>query len=101
MSEEKHGSSGFFLGLAIGVAVGALVSTKKGRDILKDLADYGLEYVGNAVNLGDFEGIMDEEEEVVSGEMEAQHVTEDVADKAVDVPAPTKKRRLFRGIRKK
>ncbi len=69
---EKKGPSGLLLGLIIGGAIGALISTKKGRKILKDIADYGLDYVGNTINLDDIETILnDEEAEVLSGEMEA------------------------------
>jgi hypothetical protein len=92
---EKHGSNGFFVGLLVGAAVGALVSTKKGRQILKDLSDYGLEYVGNVVNLEDFEGILDDEE-VMSEEM-GKELTPEV----VETEEKPKKKRLFRGLRKK
>ena len=94
---EKHGSNGFLMGLLIGSAVGALVSSKKGRKILKDLADYGLEYVGNTINLEDIETILNEdEEEMMSGELTTEEGV--VAD---EKPSTSIKKRLFKGIRKK
>ena len=67
---DKHGPNGLLLGLLIGGAVGALVSSKRGRQILKDLADYGLEYVGKTIDMEDIEAILNEdEEEMMNGEM--------------------------------
>ena len=69
---EKHGPNGLVVGLLIGAAVGALVSTKRGRKILKDVVDYGIEYVGNTVDMDDIETILnDDEEEMMGGEVEA------------------------------
>jgi hypothetical protein len=98
--QEKHGPNGFLLGLLIGGAVGALVSSKKGRQILKDLADYGLEYVGKTIDMEDIETILNEDEEEMMGEeMDAEpiHETENEQEKKEE---PVR-RRLFRGIRKK
>lgn len=89
--QNKHHGGGFVWGFALGAAVGALVSTKRGREILKELSDYGLEYLGNVVNLDDLKSAIEgEEEEIVAGEV-------------TDIKEPTvlKKKRLFRGIRKK
>lgn len=117
---EKHGPNGFLMGLILGGAVGALISTKRGRQILKDIADYGLEYVGNTINFEDFEAILDEdEEEMMKGEMETasksqptangvekmpQEVVRPVEHVQVHRPQPkpeAPKRRLFRGLRRK
>jgi len=102
--QEKH-HNGFMLGLVIGAAVGALVSTKKGREILKDVADYGLEYVGNIINLDDLQSVMDEEDEMVVAEAEAEETTKKetvVKEEAVkEEPQKPQRRRLFRGIRRK
>lgn len=98
---DKHGSNGFLLGLLIGGAVGALVSSKKGRQILKDVADYGLEYVGNVINLDEIETILNEDEEqMMKGEMDTKAVkTEEVED--APQPKSQSRPRLFRGLRKK
>ena len=107
MKEKKGGPNGFLLGLLIGGAVGALISTKRGRQILKDVADYGLDYVGKTINFDDIEAILDEEEEeMMSGEVESAR--NHMEDRNVDIPKmsmekkeePARKR-LFRGIRKK
>lgn len=96
--EKQHGGGGFLAGLLIGATVGALVSTKKGRQILKDLSDYGLEYVGNVINFDDIETILNEDtEEMSNGEVAG--MDEDVVSETQS-EAP-KKKRLFRGIRKK
>ena len=98
---EKHGPNGFLLGLVIGGAAGALLSTKKGRQILKDIADYGLEYVGNTISMEDVEAILDEdEEEMMKGEARAEKATAVRPEEEVVRPE-TPRRRLFRGIRKK
>ncbi len=99
--QEKHGPNGFLLGLLIGGAVGALVSSKRGRQILKDLADYGLEYVGKTIDMEDIETILNEdEEEMMSGEVDAESVPEKETLSPETKEEP-KRRRLFRGIRKK
>ncbi len=97
--QEKNHSNGFMFGLLLGAAVGALVSTKKGREILKDVADYGLEYVGNVINLDDLEGVMEEEEEIMGGETEEAVPKEKIT--VEEEPKKPLRRRLFRGIRKK
>lgn len=96
--QEKHGPNGFLIGLLIGGAVGALVSSKRGRQILKDLADYGLEYVGKTIDMEDIETILNEDgEEMMGGEMEA----EEAAPSEKPTEASTPRKRLFRGIRRK
>lgn len=107
--QEKHGPNSFLLGLIIGGAVGALVSTKRGRQILKDLADYGLEYVGKTIDMEDIENILNgEDEEVYEDELDmtksearrAEREEKVVEEKEVEKREP-QRRRLFRGIRKK
>ena len=103
---EKKGPNGFLIGLAIGGAVGALISTKKGRQILKDLADYGLDYVGKTISMEDIENILNnDEEEMMAEEMDvkdsgkSEHPTPKVYTPKED--EPSRRRRLFRGIKKK
>lgn len=105
---EKKGPNGFLLGLLIGGAIGALLSTKRGRQILKDIAEYGLEYVGNSMNIEDIETILnEEEEEMMSGEMDAaptsspQKTSDTKPSHPQTASEETPRRRLFRGIRKK
>lgn len=105
--QEKKGPSGLLLGLLIGGAIGALLSTKRGRKILKDIAEYGLEYVGNTINMEDIETILnDDSEEMMNGEMDASNNNSSEArseetDKDTRTESPSRRRRLFRGIRKK
>lgn len=106
MNEKHGGPNGLLLGLLIGGAIGALVSTKKGRQILKDIADYGLDYVGNTLNMDDIESILnEEEEEMMAGEADAPKQSNGKSN--MDIPKMTMerreepKRRLFRGIRRK
>lgn len=117
--QEKHNSNGFMFGLMIGAAVGALVSTKKGREILKNVADYGLEYVGNIINLDDLESAFEDDGEEMSsyasndakammdkkasGDKMSVEGEETVPKGNVQEEEPKKplRRRLFRGIRKK
>ncbi|MDO8269329.1 MAG: YtxH domain-containing protein [Candidatus Levybacteria bacterium] len=97
--QEKKGPSGLLVGLIIGGAIGALLSTKKGRKILKDIADYGLEYVGNTINMDDIETILnDDEEEMMSGEVDVEKAQSQKTESPKPEPV---RRRLFRGIRKK
>lgn len=99
---EKHGPNGFVLGLIIGGAIGAFVSTKKGRQILKDIAEYGLDYVGNSISMEDIETILNEDEEqMMAGEMSSSaKATADKGAKENDSSEPSRRRRLFRGIKK-
>ncbi len=98
---EKKGPNGFLLGIIIGGAVGALISTKKGRKILKDIADYGLDYVGNTINLDDIETILnDENEEVMNGEMEAAKSAPAAKPEQEKEDLLSRRKRLFKGIRK-
>ncbi len=107
--QEKHGLNSFLLGLIIGGAVGALVSTKRGRQILKDLTDYGLEYVGKSIDMEDIENILNgEDEEVYEDELDMtksekshQEREERVAVEKEAEKSEPQRRRLFRGIRKK
>lgn len=108
--QEKHGPNGFLLGLLIGGAVGALISTKRGRQILKDFADYGLEYVGKTIDMEDVENILNgEDEELFEDELdmtksEARHVESEEhlhEEKSAEEKPEPRRRRLFRGIRKK
>jgi uncharacterized protein YcfJ len=97
---EKKGPNGFLIGLLIGGAVGALISTKKGRQILKDIADYGLDYIGNTINVDEINTILNEEEDIMEGEMEAEK-SKKAEEKASNTEEPSRRRRIFRGIKKK
>lgn len=96
-NQNNKSGGGFLAGLLIGGAIGALISTKKGRQILKDLSDYGLEYVGRAVNFEDIESILnEEEEEMMSGEASTSDEEKDIKAKEEH----SRRKRLFKGIKK-
>lgn len=97
--QDKKGPNGFLLGLIIGGAIGAFVSTKKGRQILKEIADYGLDYVGNSITMEDIDTILNEEEEMVGGEVTKEKMAAPTVYKAPD--EQSRRRRLFKGINKK
>lgn len=96
--QEKKGPNAFLIGLILGGAIGALISTKKGRQILKDIADYGLDYVGNSISATDIEEILNGEEETMEGgegNPQSEKKTETKEEEQ------SRRRRLFRGIKKK
>ncbi len=116
---ERRGPNGFLIGLILGGALGVLISTKRGRKILKDIADYGIEYVGNTINSTDLETILNEdqdEEEMFAGEMSssarasenkdaAEVKTEKIyvrrEEKEAHDDQPSRRKRIFKGIRRK
>lgn len=111
---EKKGPNGFLIGLLIGGAVGALIGTKRGRQIIKDIADYGLDYVGNNISMSDIDTILnEEEEEMMEGEMEEEEKETSKKSDAAEVKEahtkiyqrkveeePSRRKRLFKGIKK-
>ncbi len=100
--QEKKGPSGLLVGLLIGGAVGALLSTKKGRKILKDVAEYGLDYIGNTVSMEDISTIFnDEQEEMMSGEVEDIPQANHKSEEKIVTHLESRRRRLFKGIGKK
>lgn len=105
--EKEKGGGGFLAGLIVGAAVGALISTKRGRQILKDLSDYGLEYMGKAVNFDDFDAILNEEEEDISTyakpseeKMNGEAEVTKEAESSMETSEHSRRKRLFKGIKK-
>lgn len=100
--QEKH-NNGFLLGLLIGGAVGALVSTKRGRQILKDIVEYGFDYVGKTIDMDDIEDILngEGEEEFFDDELDMTKTKATVEKEKKPMEKEEPRRRLFRGIRKK
>lgn len=76
MEHKQHQSgslNGFLLGVAVGVLVALLFTTKKGRHILKTFTEEGLDKVSL------LEGLLSEtEEEVIEGETLADITQEEV-----------------------
>lgn len=91
MSDGKNNSSGFMWGLLIGGALGSLVSTKKGRRIIKELTEHGFESLENIVDIDKIKETIDKNEFVKAIKEEAEEEKEEMVKK---------KPRLFRGIKK-
>ncbi len=112
MDEKKQGSfsSGFVWGLVVGILLSALVGTKKGRELLKDLSERGLSAIEDF--LENRENTL-EDEVMEMGEQDAgeAEVEEEKAPEAVSAPEPEKeakpttngssKKRVFKGIKKR
>lgn len=96
MDEKKPQGNGFLMGLIIGGAIGALVSTKKGRHLIKGVSEHGLDYLDQAIEKTDIGSILNQvqEEEIM---MESEMQDEIIEEK----PTVSRRKRLFKGIRKK
>lgn len=104
--ENKFGS-GFLWGAIIGGTLVLLVSTKKGRKVLRELADVGLDTIENAAQVGNLE----EMEEEMVGENIAQERHESPEAEVSNQPQETSPssegnghssiKRIFKGVKKK
>ncbi len=119
METNKHGKSGgsaFFWGLIIGGLLATLLTTKRGRQILREVVNLGLELFEDFVEERGRKNV--EKEDVIEAtedleseiaENEAPPVAESAPTPAPEPvqepPPPVKnghsKKRLFRGIRRK
>ncbi len=94
MEEKKHRDShSFTWGMLVGGALVLMLTTKKGRQILKEISEGGIEGIEEFIDLekvkelaNDFTDDENDEKEEIDDEKQ---------------PTPKrKKRRLFRGVRK-
>jgi len=92
MNENKN-NSGFVWGLLIGAAIGSLISTEKGRRIIKELSEHGLESIENLMDI-------DEIKEAMDNGIEKGKEFLNVEEKE-EVVVVKKKPRFFKGIGKK
>lgn len=92
MSDGRN-NSGFVWGLLIGAAIGSLISTEKGRRIIKELSEHGLDSIENLMDIDEIKNAMDEG---IVGGREIFNVRE-----KEEVVVVKKKPRLFRGINRK
>ena len=92
MNDTKN-NSGFVWGLLIGAALGSLLSTEKGRRILKELSEHGIESIESLMDIDEIKQAMDEG-------MERGKEFLNV-DKKEEEAVVKKKPRLFRGIKRK
>ncbi len=114
-----HGGNSFIFGLVLGALLATLITTKRGRQIIRDLTELGIEV---------FEGFMEEKTQgsskkakVSQEEINEEEVANDLASEVTEVETganstqeepqeeitPTKngnghaRKRLFKGIRRK
>jgi len=92
MNDTKN-NSGFVWGLLIGAALGSLLSTEKGRRILKELSEHGIESIESLMDIDEIKQAMDEG---IDRGKEFLNV-----DKKEEEAVAKKKPRLFRGIKRK
>ena len=119
METNKHGKSGgsaFFWGLIIGGLLATLLTTKRGRTILREVVNLGIELLEDFVEDRSSKNPAEGEARQRRQEEEIIEATEDLKSEVTEVdtepvqrvepaPPPAKnghsKRRLFRGIRRK
>lgn len=95
--KQSHGN-GFTLGMVIGGALVFLTTTEKGRRILKELSEKGLQAASNIKDLKNLDSLEKVQEEMVeSTPMSTPEPT--VPEKAE--PRPSRVRKFFRGVKKK
>jgi len=101
MSDSKN-NSGFVWGLLIGAAIGSLISTEKGRRIIKELSEHGLDSIENLMDIDEIREAMDNG--IAKGKdilnIEEGRRPEGSARREEVVVTVKKKPRLFRGIKK-
>lgn len=128
METNKHGKGGsaFFWGLIIGALLASLLATKKGRQILRDITDLGLELIEDLIeekkqarnSVRDESGFTEADVEEAGEDLESEIAEEEIPVESVqmgekelkeeaEVKEPKTastnghtKKRLFRGIRK-
>ena len=93
MNDNKN-NSGFVWGLLIGAAIGSLISTEKGRRIIKELSEHGIESIENLMDIEEIKNVMD------AGVEKGKEIL-DVDNKKEEVTVTVRKKpRFFRGIKK-
>ncbi|KKQ96242.1 MAG: hypothetical protein A3C27_00320 [Candidatus Levybacteria bacterium RIFCSPHIGHO2_02_FULL_39_36] len=119
---EHRGGNTFFWGLIIGATFATLLSTQKGRKILHDLTDLGLELIEDFIDERVGKDSLEKETEEVQEDIESEVAEVDVPEKGVGTKPDEKteeikenpsnpiksdskngslKKRLFKGIRRK
>ena len=96
MEQRKdRNSHGFTWGMLVGGAVVLMLTTKKGREILKEISDGGLEGIEEFIDIEKVKELTNE----FSDDGDEQ---EDASPSGADQPQAEKpkKRRLFRRVRK-
>ena len=90
MEEKRRDSShSFTWGMLVGGAIVLMLTTKKGREVLKELTNGGLEGIEEFIDI--------EKVKELTSEFGAE---DDSEDEGEEKEKPRKRRRLFKGIRK-
>ena len=108
----KSGGSAFFWGLIIGGLLATLLTTKRGRQIFREVVNLGLELFEDFVEERGRKNVQKEEIIEATEDLESKTTENEVppAHESVPEPGPEppppaenghSKKRLFRGIRRK
>ncbi len=92
MNERHHSGNGFLFGIIVGVLLTLLFTTKKGRNILKTLADEGVDSISDLLDPEMEDEIVDET--FVSEKADFDEIETD------EKKQPHNKRSIFKGLRK-
>lgn len=111
---EHRGGNTFFWGLIIGATFATLLATTKGRKILRDLTDLGLELMEDFIDQKVGRDSVEKETEEVQEDIESEVAEDDIPEEETNTKPneteelkenPSKngslKKRLFKGIRRK
>lgn len=117
MKDNHNGSfsQGFVWGLIFGVIFTVLLGTKRGRTLIKELSDRGLEAISDflenqemkfeeeSTGMDKQDGMEDVDSEEKVSDADFERPTEEVVAEPIISPAPRPsiKKRVFKGIKKK
>lgn len=95
MEERKHRDShSFTWGMLVGGALVLMLTTKKGRQLLKEITDGGLDGIEEFIDIEKVREITNDFSDNSDEEDSQPNIDESSVEK------PKKRRRLFRGVRK-
>lgn len=98
--EKHHGPNGFVMGALLGGALVYLVGTPKGRRILKEISEHGIEFLEKVESIEDLANL-----EWDDLEQDDEYFVEDKPIRASSASTPSVRRsassrRFFRGVKK-
>lgn len=93
MNDRNKSSNGFLFGMMVGGALVFLLGTKKGRQILKNLSEKGLDVLDDVSNIEELEEYMSGD---FDGELEEEN--EETTEKTTSSP---QRKRFFKGVKKR
>lgn len=104
MSEkEKHhgGPNGFLMGAILGGAIVYLVGTPKGRRILKEVSEHGVEFLEKVESIEDLANLQWDDLEEDQYEVSERPVSRQASNVSSSMSRPTSSRRFFKGVKRK